>query len=160
MKFKKSTSNVPDLDFTPMIDIVFQLISFFMVVTTFEQTNADERVKLPKDLLAKPPEQKRNNELLLNVGFLRDASGAKTDNFPFVFYAGTSENIRIRDFGPKFDVEKRAFERDEVKVSDVTVVIRADSETPTGLVQELIKQAQQHGYVKFAMKAAQEESGP
>jgi biopolymer transport protein ExbD len=131
-----------------------------MVVNTFEQSEADERVRLPKDLLAKPPEQVRPSELLVNVGFERNIQGQKIDPFPFVFYAGTQENIRIRDFGPKFEIEKRAFEREHKKVADVTVVIRADSETPTGMVQELIKQAQQRGFEKFALKAAQDDSGP
>ena len=45
---------VPVMDMTPMIDVVFQLITFFMLVINFEQTEADERVKLPRDALARP----------------------------------------------------------------------------------------------------------
>ena len=51
---------------TPMIDIVFQLIAFFMIVTNFEQTQADERVKLPADELARPPIAPREQELVIN----------------------------------------------------------------------------------------------
>ena len=47
-----------EVDMTPMIDVVFQLLAFFMVITNFEQTQADERVKLPRDQLAKPPKVK------------------------------------------------------------------------------------------------------
>jgi biopolymer transport protein ExbD len=72
MKIHSSGSSVPDVDMTPMIDIVFQLIAFFMVITNFEQNQADERVRLPKDQLARPPEVKRENSFTLNLGFVRD----------------------------------------------------------------------------------------
>ena len=49
MRIKSSKPSLVDPDMTPMIDIVFQLIAFFMIVTNFEQTQADERVKLPED---------------------------------------------------------------------------------------------------------------
>lgn len=55
MKFKPANVSVPEIDMTPMIDIVFQLITFFMVITNFDQNEADERVTLPRDQLAKPP---------------------------------------------------------------------------------------------------------
>ena len=54
MKFKPADVAPPDLDMTPMIDIVFQLITFFMVINKFDQAEADERVTLPKDQLAVP----------------------------------------------------------------------------------------------------------
>ena len=41
-------------------------------------------------------------------------------------------------------------------VKDVSVILRADKEVPTGLVQELIKQAQEAGFEKFAMSATQQ----
>ena len=56
MKISTKHTEETNVDMTPMIDIVFQLIAFFMVITNFEQTQADERVKLPRDALAKPPE--------------------------------------------------------------------------------------------------------
>jgi len=55
MKIKAANVAVPEIDMTPMIDIVFQLITFFMVINNFDQNEADERVSLPRDQLAKPP---------------------------------------------------------------------------------------------------------
>ena len=37
-----------------------------------------------------------------------------------------------------------------------TVVLRADTKVPTGLVQELMKMAQEAGFSKFSFKAKQE----
>ena len=75
MKFKPADVSPPDLDMTPMIDIVFQLITFFMVINKFDQAEADERVTLPKDQLAVPPAVQRKNSLLLNFGYVRDQTG-------------------------------------------------------------------------------------
>ena len=47
MRFRKAPVAMVEMDMTPMIDVVFQLITFFMLITNFEQTQADERVKLP-----------------------------------------------------------------------------------------------------------------
>jgi biopolymer transport protein ExbD len=54
MKFKPADVSPAELDMTPMIDIVFQLITFFMVINKFDQDEADERVGLPRDTLARP----------------------------------------------------------------------------------------------------------
>ncbi len=150
MKFASVKPAVAEIDMTPMIDIVFQLIAFFMVITNFEQTQADERVKLPKNALAKPPEIKRQDELVINVGFLRNKEGKKTDENPYVFY--TSDKIPVLEFGPKLKQEARLAVDGPKKT---TVVIRADAEVPTGLIQELIKFSQEAGFEKFALKATQ-----
>jgi len=144
-------------DMTPMIDIVFQLLTFFMIVSNFEDSKADERVKLPKDTLAKPPEAKPKEELVLNVGFIRDGSGAKISPEPVVFYAG--EDIPIDKIKQSLETEKRIFERTGGPnvIKDVAIIIRADSEVPTGLIQRLIKICQEVEFTKFSLKATQEE---
>jgi biopolymer transport protein ExbD len=153
MKFKPAESANAEVDMTPMIDIVFQLIAFFMVAINFEQMQADERVKLPRDRLAKPAEVQRDNELVLNVGYRRDASGEKTDPRALVFYAG--DPIPVASFAPKLKLEQQVFEETGIAPEDVTVVIRADAEVPTGLVQQLIRLAQDAKFQKFALKATQ-----
>ena len=42
-------------------------------------------------------------------------------------------------------------------VAKATVLIRADSEVPTGLVQQLIKKCQDNGFTKFSLRATSEE---
>jgi biopolymer transport protein ExbD len=156
-KRRLNHTSVIEPDMTPMIDIVFQLLTFFMVVINFENTKADERVKLPKDLLAKPPEVKPAEELVLNVGFDRDLSGRKLSEEPIVFYAG--DKFTINNFGPLLEQEKRLAEAKGGKgaIDETTVILRADSEVPTGKVQELIRKCQEIGYTKFSLKAISEE---
>lgn len=156
MKFKKSEPANAEVDMTPMIDIVFQLIAFFMVAINFEQMQADERVKLPRDRLAKPAEIKRDNELVLNVGYNRNKSGERTSD-ALVFYATGS--LPVLDFAPKLQLERQVFQDTGIDPKEVTVVIRADAEVPTGLVQQLIKMAQEARFEKFAVKATHAQDG-
>lgn len=152
MRFKSNKPAMLDIDMTPMIDIVFQLIAFFMVITNFEQTQADERIKLPRNALAKPAEVKNENELVLNVGYVRDQTGEEQSG-PVIFYAG--EEIPALNLGPVLQRERRIFESLGVEPSQVTVEIRADAEVPTGLVQEIIKLSQEAEFEKFGLKATQ-----
>ncbi len=155
MRYKKHESSVIEPDMTPMIDIVFQLIAFFMMVTNFEQTQADERVKLPSDQLARPPVVSREKVLVINVGFVRDKEGEKTDPTAYVF-EGDSKTP-VLEYGPRLKEEKRVAEAlyGPGGHKDMIIEIRADAETPTGLVQELIKLAQEAGFEKFSLRAKQ-----
>lgn len=153
MRIQKTEPVISEMDVTPMIDIVFQLIAFFMVITNFDQTQADERVKLPRDQLAKPPEVKRDLQLVVNIGFDRESTGEKKDPDPYVFWNG--DPIRVQNFDKKLVQEARLAKQKGEDVEDYSIVIRADAEVPTGLVQDLIKMAQESGYTKFSMSATQ-----
>ena len=55
---------------TPLLDVVFQLITFFMLVINFSSENYDQRVRLPVADSARPidePEQVSEDRLVLNV---------------------------------------------------------------------------------------------
>ncbi len=156
MKFKHAKPTIVEADMTPMIDMTFQLIAFFMIVTNFDQTQADERVKLPADRLARPPKVARENEIVLNVGFLRNSDGSVSSG-PFIFYPG--EDIRVADFEPRLRREFTISEKQHglEKTQDTTIKIRSDGDVPTGMIQELIKMGKDIGFVKFALVAKSED---
>lgn len=153
MRFKKPKVTLAEMDMTPMIDVVFQLITFFMLISNFEQTQADERVKLPKNELAKPPEVRREDELVVNIGYQRTKTGQIVSG-PWVFYVG--EQLEVEDFGEPLKRESRNYKETGKDPTEVTVTIRADADVPTGLVQQIIKLAQEAGFEMFALKARQE----
>ncbi|MFV0445697.1 MAG: ExbD/TolR family protein [Planctomycetaceae bacterium] len=155
MKIKRSnSSNTAEADMTPMIDMVFQLIIFFMLVMNFDQQQADERVKLPKDPLAEPRQDLRKNQLTVNIGFHRDASGTILSE-PLVMNPETGD-IPVMQYGQVNLKQEAAIARaqgGDNQVQDTFINIRADSKVPTGMVQELIKFGQEAGFSKFALKA-------
>jgi len=53
-------------DMTPMIDMTFQLIAFFMVLVNFADADQNERIRLPSSELAKPPDRPFESPITLN----------------------------------------------------------------------------------------------
>ena len=155
MKFKPANVEKPELDMTPMIDVVFQLITFFMLINKFEQAEADERVVLPRDQLAKPPAVHRVNSFLLNFGYIRDKNGKLEDPNPYFFFA--DERITLSAVRPRLQQESQYYKTIGTDLAEVTVEIRADAAVPSGMVQELIQMCQETGieFQRFALKASQ-----
>ena len=157
MRIKRSNPAVAECDMTPMIDMVFQLIIFFMLVMNIEQSQADERIKLPADPLAAPRTELRKNEVVVNIGYVRNPDGT-TVGQPVVMVQGADVDIMTfaRTYLPQEAAIAKARGGDEA-VAATNVSIRADSDVPTGMVQELIKAAQESGFSKFTMKAKSAE---
>ena len=155
MKFKPADVAPPELDMTPMIDIVFQLITFFMVINKFDQAEADERVTLPKDQLAVPPAVQRKDYFLLNFGYLRDQKGNLTSPEPFFFFA--DEQIPLAQVRQRLRQEAQFYQTIGSDMKEVVVEIRADADVKSGMVQELIQMCQEDGigFQRFALKATQ-----
>jgi biopolymer transport protein ExbD len=171
MKIKSTEPAQVEINMTPMIDIVFQLIAFFMVVINFEQTQADERVKLPRDELARPPKSARPDKRVINVGYIRAKDGTKQGK-PYVWLPGvtrtdvTDENDPRYPNGFVWPDEKKSFidhlgrikrsiERDKKPVKETTIVIRADGEAPGGITTDIVAYCQEAGFEKFAFSATQ-----
>ncbi len=160
MKIKRDTEGTFEADMTPMIDMVFQLVAFFMIVTNFEQQQADERVKLPADPLAAERKEVRKEDLVLNIGYIRDKDGNKINDTALVFLPG--ENMSVIQYGQErlpIEAAVQKAKGGEELLHDTTVSIRADSDVPGGLIQELIKYAQEAGFLKFALKAKAGDEG-
>jgi len=151
MRIKTNKMEMEEVNMTPMIDIVFQLIAFFMVVINFAQTQADERVTLPKVDLALPPEVTRKSERVFNIGFDKSKTG-KIQSGPWVFHDG--KKLTVAEMAPYLNREARSLKRDE-KLTNTTVVIRSDERVPHGVVQDFISLAQEYEFEKFALSGAQ-----
>lgn len=150
-----STGSSVDVDMTPMIDIVFQLITFFMVVINFEEAQTDERVKMAQSMLARPPVGVSEDKLVIQMGYFRDKEGTiqGSREEPIVFWNG--EALRVEQMGAELANELRVYKRKNpgVEIPKTTIIIRADAECPTGKVQEMIRICQEYKYEKFSLKA-------
>lgn len=156
MKIKAANVAVPEIDMTPMIDIVFQLITFFMVINNFDQNEADERVSLPRDQLAKPPALQRKDAFVMNFGFERNKDGSQSSPEPYLFFG--DERLTLEQVRPRLRQESQFYSAIGTKLEDVTVEIRADAQVQSGMVQELIQMCQEQGieFQRFALKATQQ----
>ncbi len=144
MKFeRKRPTDSPEPDMTPMIDMTFQLIAFFMVLLNFGESEVDARIKLPSSELAKPPEAQFVAPLVLQL--------TKDDR---IIFGG--EPIPIAAMDRHLRNERRFLELNGTDVTEATVVLRADADAKTGVVQEVIQMCQDNGFEKFALRAKQE----
>ena len=135
---------------TPLLDMVFQLITFFMLVINFKGASMDLTLKLPVLGSARPLERHGKLEpLLLNV----DSQG------------------RVNAYGQKVEVEKYVSKearllRDQIRIMGiptennelpVAVIIRADRTAPFHLVNHVLKVCQDEGYRQFSLSAMTKE---
>jgi biopolymer transport protein ExbD len=144
VKVKKEGPEPVELDMTPMIDMTFQLIAFFMILNNFEQSEQDARVVLPGSELAKPPEAPFETPITIQMTKLgQPIMGAE------VF----ADRVALK---PKLENEKYVISSQQKALSNATIIIRAHKDCQTGHVQDLIKVCQEVGFEKFTLRASEE----
>jgi biopolymer transport protein ExbD len=143
MRIKKAEEGMAEGDMTPMIDMTFQLIAFFMVLINFTQSEQNERIKLPDSELAKPPDAPLDYPVTLHL----TKEGT-------VIIGG--EEVSIGGLSPYLIREANVLEIKGKPLSDATIIIRGHKDVPTGKVQELIKVCQENRFEKFALRAKED----
>jgi biopolymer transport protein ExbD len=141
---------------TPLLDVVFQLITFFMLVINFSNENYDQRVKLPVAGTARPvdeSERASEDRLVLNVdseGRLIWQGKTLPTNEAVAEIKHQAELVRLNLRAAKQKVDAAAG-------LPTTVVLRADRDTPFTRLYSLITACQGSGFHKFSLKAMSRE---
>jgi biopolymer transport protein ExbD len=143
MRIKKAETNIVEGDLTPMIDMTFQLIAFFMVLINFTQSEQNERIQLPDSVLAKPPDVPLEHPITLHL----------TEEGTVII---GGEEIAITGLGPYLSREANVLRIRGKPLSDATIVIRGHRDAQTGRVQELIRECQRNNFEKFALRAEED----
>jgi biopolymer transport protein ExbD len=144
MKIKARGAEFVEIDYTPMIDMTFQLIAFFMILINFADAEVDQRVQLPSSSIAMPPQAPL--EVPITIQMMRDGRLIMTGQV-----LGDPNGMRPFLRAEKYDLELR-----DKTAKDATVIIRAHKDAKTGLVQQIIKVCQEEGYEKFTLRAKSE----
>ena len=140
-----SASAEPNL--TPILDMVFQLITFFMLVINFKSASMDLSLKLPVVGSARPVDMKGADELLvLNIDALGRlvVYGEYKEVDKYIANEAFVSLIKARAQNPKLQPG------DELPTN---VVIRADRAVPFKLLNHVIKTCQDRGFRRFSLKA-------
>ena len=140
MRFKRPSAGAAQGDLTPMIDMTFQLIAFFMVLINFTEADTNERIKLPTSEIVKPPDGPMQEPLFLHL----TEEGT-------VILGGVETSIE----GAKANliVEANILKRKDQSPSDATVIIRGDANVAAGDVQKLVQICQEAEFETFALRA-------
>ncbi len=165
-KKRRMTAGGKDVgvDLTPMIDIVFQLIIFFMVSLAFVESQVEARLTLPAADQAKPPESVEPDMFIFNVVNVQartPVSGLPKSEWPRRFH-DTSKPFIV---GGEFMTGEQLFVRlkAEADISrsnsadgntvDRGIIIRGDKDTAWIYVIAAMKRCQEAGFRKVYLKA-------
>lgn len=141
MKFRRNISTKQvEVNLTPLIDVVFLLLIFFMVSTTFDK-QAQLEIKLPEaDAIA---DSKKQPEVI-DIGV--SASGA--------YFVNQEELIKSDAESLRQMLQKVAGER-----TDLPVIISADGQAPHQSVVTVLDVASQLGMTRMTF-ATQQPADP
>lgn len=148
-------------DMTPMIDVVFQLIIFFMVALSFVESQAAAKLTLPVADQAKPPEHFDEDIFVFNVVNLN----ARKPDGALVFPTGTpaykvsGEFVNTGALRRRLDVAADISRRrsGDANVVESAVIVRGDRDAAWIYVMAAMKQCQEAGFTKVYLKALEAE---
>jgi len=117
------------------------------LLINFSEVDRAEEIVLPKSVLATPPTERPDYQVILNL----DPDGS------VVFAGQRIEQISL--MSPILVQEINNARRSSVSVpaKDIAVIIRAHEDTPTGIVQELIGKCQSETMENFKFRVKDEE---
>ena len=132
MSFLRKSNDEPRIDLTPMVDVVFLLLIFFMISTTFVESPGIS-IKLPEassQTIDREPKE-------LKIYLSRDGD---------IFYR--DQKISLADF-------KALLAEHPSDAEQTTVLLLADQESRHGKVVTLMDLARDAGFVKLAIATEQ-----
>lgn len=133
MKLPHTKKDAPEINLTPLIDVVFLLLIFFMVSTTFER-EAELSIELPE---ATTKAENRKDE---KIEIAIDASGR--------FYVNGRQLVNKQP-----QTLKQALGQAAEGKTELPVVISADAKTPHQSVIIVMDAARQLGLVRLTFAA-------
>jgi biopolymer transport protein ExbD len=147
-----STELKAEPNLTPLLDVVFQLITFFMLMINFTSDNYDRRITLPVAGSARPVEDEQQvseDRLVLNIdsrGHLLMGGEAQPLHLAVQTIHHQAELIKL-------NLKAAGLKPDASGGLPTTIILRADKDATSSSVLDLIKACQSNGFRKFALKA-------
>ena len=140
MNFRPQRQSETEINITPLIDVVFLLLIFFMVSTTFER-ESEIKITLPEA----SEEQMETKPDFILVGI------------------GADEQVYVGDkplVNNKISTIQTALKEHARELADLPVIIRADAEVSHQMVIKVMDAARQSGLVNitFATRILDEDT--
>lgn len=137
MNFRPPRSNEPDVNLTPLIDVVFLLLIFFMVSTTFKR-ESELNIDLPR--ATAQPTETRERPLEITI----DADGRI-----FVNQQGLVNN--------QLGTLMKAIQQASDNRTDIPLIISADAKTPHQAVVTALDAARKLGITHLSLATQHNE---
>jgi len=132
-----------DINLTPLLDLVLQLVMFFMLVANFVMDELSDKIKLPVASQAKPLTAKDTNFMYLNVD--------KTGKVLVPLKEPLSSENEIRFY---LTQAAKNHVLGETKAKDeVTIIIRADKDAKFIHIHRTMMAIKGSGFKKLQLRA-------
>ncbi|MCG8486533.1 MAG: biopolymer transporter ExbD [Chromatiales bacterium] len=133
MNFRSKARKSPEVDITPLIDVVFLLLIFFMVSTTFEH-ESQILIELPEATGEEIQREKQQLDITINIAG--------------TFFVDQREVVNTEMETLKMAISKAIGDR-----GNIPVIINADARTPHQSVMTAMDAASQLGLTKMTFSA-------
>ena len=138
MNLQPDDSDEPDVNLTPLIDVVFLLLIFFMVSTTFEHQSRIQ-VELPEASAEPTTPEAESLEIIV------DAQGR--------YFIGEEQVVNSQLKTLKGAIAKVLGER-----TDMPVIVRADANSPHQSVVTVLEATSQLGLTRISLATTRSTS--
>lgn len=138
----------------PMLDLVLQLVMFFMLCANFIMEDSNAAVILPTALQARPLEKTEDYVITLNVDTKgdvllgRDATAKRLTNAVQV-----RSHMQVMHAGDTARIERAKGQKGKAEPKLSLVVIRAHQDCTFKQVNDVVIAAKQAGYTNFQFRA-------
>jgi biopolymer transport protein ExbD len=142
----------------PMLDLVLQLVMFFMLVANFIQDDLVNTIKLPTAIQAKPLDKSEDHVIFLNVDKQGRVLLAKDPRPGDILTNAIQVQNYLKD-RMGFDVARKAREEKVGKPGRVSlVVIRADKDCHFKQINDVMDACRRSGYTDIQLRAIVQNS--
>lgn len=151
MRAKKREHPESGIDMTPMIDMVFLLLVFFMCAATLSKVDFTPEIRLPVAPKAQIPDDLRDRGTvnILPIGTTTPRGETVTTEKPFMIHGLLVDDAQLaRDVG---ELRK--------KVADIRVYLRIDRDAEFALVKRGIKACAEAGVFDIVFGSYQSKVG-
>ncbi len=138
-----------DPNLTPLLDLVLQLIMFFMITINFVRVDQfDDSIKLPVATSAMAIDSSAEDWVFLNL----DAGGKLVGTLSG-FVLDTPEKIKVHLMQEKANLERAARARGKTGEAKIVIILRADKNCKYGDVWKVLDSCQRAGFKYWQLRA-------
>jgi biopolymer transport protein ExbD len=143
-------------NFTPLLDLVLQLVMFFMIVTNFVMEETKQEITLPEAIQAKQLDKSEGDPIFLNVN--SEGKVLLTANQRLDDKVDTLDNeIQVQ----RYMVQQAAIEKRLTgkKEPQATLILRVDKKTSFEKTYRIMKACRTAGYTKVQLRVIRSNEG-
>jgi biopolymer transport protein ExbD len=137
-----------DVNLTPLLDLVLQLIMFFMITVNFVRVDQfDDTIKLPVASQAIPLDNSAEDWVFLNLNGNGQLVGALS-----TFVLDTPEKLKVHLMREKESLERAARARGKTGEIKIIVILRADKNCKYTDVWSCLHSCQRAGFKHWQLR--------